>query len=100
VRRGRAAKLGDDDMTDNRSTGTGPTSNGPTGTDPYANPLARKNPLGGRTGVMIVSIVPLVALVLFLAIGFLAGGWGWAWVFFLAVPIASIVVYGLGNRRS
>ncbi|WP_291045099.1 hypothetical protein [Herbiconiux sp.] len=66
--------------------------------DPYANPLTRKTPLGGRTGVAIVSIVPLVALVVFLLIGFLAGGWAWAWVFFLAVPIAAIVVYGLGGR--
>jgi MFS family permease len=66
--------------------------------DPYSNPLSRKSPLGGRTGVAIVSVVPLVALVVFLLIGFLADGWGWAWVFFLAVPIAAILVYGLGGR--
>lgn len=63
----------------------------------FDNPLARKSPLGGRTGVAIVSIVPLVALALFLILGF-AGGWSWSWVFFLAVPISGIVVYGLGGR--
>ena len=47
--------------------------------------------------VAVVSVVPLVALTLFLLFGFLTGGWGWAWVFFLAIPIAGIVVYGLGG---
>ncbi|GAA2248934.1 hypothetical protein N1031_18590 [Herbiconiux moechotypicola] len=67
--------------------------------DPYTNPLSRKTPLGGSTGVAIVSIVPIVALVLFLLLGFLAGAWAWAWVFFLAVPIVSIIVYGFGGRQ-
>ena len=67
------------------------------GTDDYSNPLARTSPLGGRTGVAIVSIVPLVALALFVIVGLTTGGWGWAWVFFLAVPIAGVIVYGLGR---
>jgi hypothetical protein len=65
----------------------------------YSNPLSRKTPLGGRTGVAIVSIVPLVALALFLIFGLTMDGWGWAWIFFLAIPIAGILVYGLGARR-
>ena len=64
----------------------------------YTNPLARKKPLGGAAGIAIVSIVPLVALALFLLFGFLMGGWGWAWVFFLAIPVAGWVVYGMGPR--
>jgi hypothetical protein len=28
------------------------------------------------------------------------GAWAWAWIFFLAVPIAAIVVYGVGGRSS
>jgi fatty acid desaturase len=66
----------------------------------FANPLARTSPLGGRSGVAIASIAPLVALVLFLAFGF-AGGWSWSWVFFLIIPVSGIAVYGLGysNRR-
>jgi hypothetical protein len=66
--------------------------------DDYSNPLARKTPLGGRTGVAIVSVVPLVAIALFLICGFAFGGWSWAWVFFIAIPIAAILVYGLGGR--
>lgn len=64
----------------------------------FSNPLSRRTPLGGRTGVAIVSIVPIVALALFLLFGFTVGGWGWAWVFFLAIPVAGWVVYGLGGR--
>ncbi|PPF44798.1 hypothetical protein C5B85_08615 [Pseudoclavibacter sp. AY1F1] len=67
--------------------------------DDSSNPLARKQPLGGRTGVAIVAIVPLLALAAFLLIGLLAGGWGWAWVFFLAIPISAIIVYGVGGRK-
>ncbi|MBF4459047.1 MULTISPECIES: hypothetical protein [unclassified Pseudoclavibacter] len=67
-------------------------------TDDTSNPLARKTPLGGRTGVAIVAIVPLLALAAFLLIGFIAGGWGWAWVFFLAIPISAIIVYGVGGK--
>lgn len=67
-------------------------------TDDFANPLARKTPLGGRTGVAIASVVPLVALALFLVFGFL-GGWAWSWVFFLLIPVAGIVVYGLRGGR-
>lgn len=66
--------------------------------DPFANPLSRKTPLGGPVGVAIVSIVPLVALALFLILGFTMGAWAWAWIFFLAVPIAGILVYGVGGR--
>lgn len=72
----------------NASTG----SNG-SNQDEWDNPLARKHPLGGRTGVAIVSITPIVALVLFFVFG-LAGGWAWSWLFFIAIPIVSIIVYG------
>jgi hypothetical protein len=67
--------------------------------DSYRNPLSRRKPLGGTTGVVIVSLMPFVALALFLLFGFLGGGWGWAWVFFLLIPAAGIVVYGLGNNN-
>jgi hypothetical protein len=66
--------------------------------DEFSNPLARKTPLGGRTGVAIVAIVPIVALALFLILGFTVGAWGWAWVFFLAIPISGYIVYGIGGR--
>ncbi|MET0812583.1 MAG: hypothetical protein ABWY03_05985 [Microbacterium sp.] len=62
--------------------------------DEFTNPLTRTSPLGGRTGVVIASVVPLIALALFLAFG-LAGGWAWSWIFFLLIPVSGIVVYGL-----
>jgi len=41
-----------------------------------------------------------VAGFLFLVFGFL-GFWSWSWAFFLLIPVAGIIVYGLGgNRRS
>lgn len=67
--------------------------------DDYSNPLSRKTPLGGRTGVAIVSLVPFVALILFLIFGFTMGGWAWAWIFFIAVPIAGVIVYGIGGKQ-
>jgi hypothetical protein len=66
-------------------------------TDQFSNPLARKSPLGGPTGVAIASIVPLAALTLFLVFGF-TGGWSWSWVLFLAIPVSGIAIYGLGGR--
>jgi len=65
--------------------------------DDFSNPLTRTSPLGGRTGVAVASLVPLLALALFLIFGF-AGGWAWSWVFFLAIPVAGIVIYGIGGR--
>ncbi len=64
----------------------------------YRNPLARSRPLGGSVGIAIVAIVPLVALALFLLFGFLVGGWAWSWVFFLTIPVAGWIVYGMGPR--
>ena len=63
-----------------------------------SNPLTRSTPLGGRTGVAIASIVPIVCVVVFLGLGFLVNGWAWAWVVFLAVPIAFLLVYGPRDR--
>jgi hypothetical protein len=68
--------------------------------DEYANPLARKSPLGGRTGVVIASLVPIISLALFLIFGFIVG-WGYSWMFFLLIPISGIIIYGLrGNSRN
>lgn len=55
-------------------------------------------PLGGRTGATIVAIVPLIAAILFLILGFAFGAWAWAWVFFLAIPLVALIVYGPTRR--
>jgi hypothetical protein len=67
--------------------------------DPVRNPLQRSTPLGGAVGVAIVAIVPLAALALFLVFGLL-GYWAWSWVFFLLIPVAGWVVYGLRSGGS
>ncbi|MFZ1362407.1 MAG: hypothetical protein WAS05_05655 [Candidatus Nanopelagicales bacterium] len=64
----------------------------------WENPLERKSPLGGRTGVAVASITPLIALILFLIFGFL-GGWAWSWIFFLAIPIVGIAVFGFQSPQ-
>jgi hypothetical protein len=66
--------------------------------DDFRNPLARTRPLGGPTGVAIASVVPLGAIILFLAFG-LTGGWSWSWMFFLLIPVVGVAVYGFGGSR-
>ncbi len=69
------------------------------GAAPPRETYTRARPLGGAAGVAAVSITPLVVLVVFLAIGFLVpSGFAWSWVFWLAVPIMAIIVYGPGGR--
>lgn len=46
----------------------------------------------------MVAIVPFVAAIAFLVLGFTIGAWAWAWVFFLAIPIVALIVYGPGRR--
>jgi hypothetical protein len=59
----------------------------------------RARPLGGAAGVTVVAITPILALVIFLGIGFLVpGGFSWSWVIWLAVPVVAIIVYGPGGR--
>jgi hypothetical protein len=65
----------------------------------YSGRSAGPAPLGGAAGVVAVSVTPLIALVLFLACGFLIpGGFAWSWVFWLFVPIVGIVVWGPAGR--
>lgn len=50
-----------------------------------------RDPLGGRAGEVAVGLSPFIALALFLL---LAHHWHEAWVFFLLIPVAGVVVYG------
>jgi hypothetical protein len=49
-------------------------------------------PLGGRLGEVVVGLSPFIALVLFFATN--AMNFGYAWLFFLMIPAAGIIVYG------
>jgi hypothetical protein len=49
--------------------------------------------------VAIASVVPVVAITLFLVFG-LTSGWRWSWAFFLLIPISGIIIYGFGNNSS
>jgi len=66
----------------------------------FSNPLTRPTPLGGRTGVALASIVPIICVVLFLGLGFLTGGWAWSWIVLIAIPIVFLIVYGPRDRGS
>jgi hypothetical protein len=60
---------------------------------------SRTKPLGGVAGVLAVTLTPLIVLVVFLLCGFFApNGFAWSWVFWLAVPIVGIIVYGPAGR--
>lgn len=63
--------------------------------DPGSN---RRAPLGGRTGVTLVALTPIVAVIIYVLLGFAFGAWAWAWVVFLMIPIVYLVVYGPGKR--
>ncbi|MGA1836599.1 DUF1707 domain-containing protein [Herbiconiux sp. 11R-BC] len=77
------------------SSAYGPGVGAP-GRDSYSRP----RPLGGATGVVIVSVTPIIALLLFLFFGFVfPGGFAWSWIFWLAVPIVGIIIYGPGGRH-
>lgn len=66
----------------------------------WQQPAGAPAPRGRTWGVSTVAIMPFVALVLFFLTGNLAG-YEWAWLWFLLVPIAGILVYGTGysNHR-
>jgi uncharacterized protein DUF1707 len=49
----------------------------------------------GRTGYIVVSIVPFIALILFFLTSW-AWGYTYSWLWFLLVPIAGVIVYGGG----
>lgn len=57
--------------------------------------------LGGRIGDTVMALTPFLALGLFFLTGFL-GGFAWAWLWFLLIPVVGIIIYGPGSddRRS
>ena len=55
----------------------------------------RKKTVGGQ----IVSLTALLAAAVFLILGFTMGAWHIAWVVFLAIPIVSIIVDIVVNRK-
>ena len=74
-----------------------PSPNGPARPAELSNPLTRTTPLGGRTGVAVVSVLPIVCVVVFLVLGFL-GNWAWSWIILLAIPLSYLIVYGVRGR--
>ena len=52
----------------------------------------RGQPLGGRAAEIAVGLSPFLALVLFFAAN--AANFDYAWLFFLLIPAAGIIVYG------
>ena len=54
--------------------------------------------LGGRVGATIMALTPFVAVALFFLSGFLVS-FVWAWLWFLLIPVAGIIIYGPGSGR-
>lgn len=57
---------------------------------------------GSKVGGTLVALSPFVALIMFFVTGALtdfAGGWAYAWLWFLLIPITAIVVYGPSGKR-
>ena len=75
-----------------------PVPNPPAYPSPPAPPAPKRDkhgrgePLGGRAGEIVVGLSPFIALVLFFATN--AMHFGYAWLFFLLIPAAGIIVYG------
>ena len=42
---------------------------------------------------------PIVCVIAFLAIGFFAGGWGWAWTLFITIPVYYSLLDSIRKRR-
>lgn len=53
-----------------------------------------------RWGLLIVSIMPFIAVILFFVTG-MAWGYQYSWLWFLLIPLAGAIVYGVdgGDRR-
>lgn len=50
-------------------------------------------------GGLFVSLTALLATVVFLLLGFMWGAWPVAWIVFLAIPVVSIIVDLVTNRK-
>ncbi|CAM5301446.1 DUF1707 domain-containing protein [Leifsonia shinshuensis] len=72
------------------------------GPSPYGYPPApgeHGRPVN-RWGLLVVSIMPFVAVILFFLTG-MAWGYAYSWLWFLLIPLAGALVYGVdgGDRR-
>ncbi|MBN9629004.1 MAG: DUF1707 domain-containing protein [Actinobacteria bacterium] len=77
------------------------------GSNPYGQTPYSTGPAPGdhgrpvnRWGLLIVSIMPFVAVILFFVSG-MAWGYQYSWLWFLLIPLAGAIVYGVdgGDRR-
>jgi hypothetical protein len=73
------------------------------GPSPYGYPPApgEHGRPANRWGLLVVSIMPFVAVILFFVTG-MAWGYAYSWLWFLLIPLAGAIVYGVdgGDRRS
>jgi hypothetical protein len=72
------------------------------GPSPYGYPPApgEHSRPGNRWALLLVSVMPFVAVILFFVTG-LAWGYQYSWLWFLLIPLAGTIVYGVegGSRR-
>ncbi|MEV1128327.1 DUF1707 domain-containing protein [Agromyces sp. NPDC049794] len=74
-----------------------PPITGYDGAAAYREPR-RSKALGGRVGDTIMALVPFLAVGLFFLFGFYVS-FAWSWLWFLAIPVAAIIIYGPGGGR-
>lgn len=72
------------------------------GPSPYGYPPApgEHGRPANRWGLLVVSIMPFVAVILFFVTG-MVWGYQYSWLWFLLIPLAGAIVYGVdgGGRR-
>lgn len=72
--------------------------NAPYGQNPpygYGAP-AQPEQAGSRWGLLVVSIMPFIAVILFFLTGMI-WGYQYSWLWFLLIPLAGALVYGVGG---
>lgn len=107
-----ALNLDDEGATAPGAAAPGAQSPGPAAPYPYLQQAYEQTPPGapapqpagspsllGRWGVLIVSVMPFAAVLLFFLTG-MAWGYQFSWLWFLLIPLAGALVYGVdGGRR-
>lgn len=64
----------------------------------YGAPAPQPEQPGSRWGLLVVSIMPFIAVILFFLTG-MVWGYQYSWLWFLLIPLAGALVYGVGGAQ-
>ncbi|MDN4615354.1 DUF1707 domain-containing protein [Leifsonia sp. F6_8S_P_1B] len=65
---------------------------------PYGYGAPQPEQPGSRWGLLVVSIMPFIAVILFFLTG-MVWGYQFSWLWFLLIPLAGALVYGVGGAQ-